>query len=425
MPIRPTPLTSALLLALLCGCGPSDKPGASADTAAPEAPEQGLLIAELYYAGAEPVGGADHYFSDQFVELVNASSEVMDLSGVMLGEVYGSAGEINPGMEPDSFRRSHPDHVVLSTVWQIPGGVQLAPGDTLIVAHDGSNHRPFSTVDLSGAGLEAYVASSGADQDSPTVANLNPVFFTGGNDWLLTVFGPSLVVLEAGTQLESEDGPFGELRSAPVSAVLDAVETLMDGKSARFRRLPDSLSAGYAHVSGTYTGESLHRVRDGDRWQDTDDSGADFVVGAPDPTLKLVTGEVTGDPWIELGAGLAAFEPLADGDTVELIAGHQGGWHVDVSVRGGDFGPDGVVLAYDALDATSAESVSFDTRALLSAASVLPLDDGWERVDDRIVFDIASAEEVVDRAVVLRVTASLGGLTWSDERSVTVVDLEP
>ena len=417
-------MTRLLALVTLAACSADPKPGA-VDSAAPAAPEQGLLIEELYYAGAAPVGGADHYFSDQFVELVNASSAPMDLSGILLGEVFGVAGEINPGTEPDAFRRSHPDRVVLASVWQIPGGVTLDPGATLIVAHDGSNHRPFSSIDLSGADLEAFVADSGADHDSPTVPNLNPVFFTGGNDWLLTVFGPSLVVLEAGTPLDPEDGPYGELRSAPADAVIDAVQALMDGRSARFRRLPDAVDAGYAHVSGTYTGESLHRVRDGDRWQDTDDSSADFVVGPPSPTESVGVGVVTGDPWVELGAGLDTFEPLADGGDIELVAGHQGGWHVDVAVRAGGFGPDGVVLTYEALDASTAESLAFDTLARLGEASVLPLDDGWERVDDRIVFDVPAAEEVIGRSVVLRVTATLGGGAWSDERRVTVVDTEP
>ena len=417
-------MTAHLLLPTLLGCtSPSETAGvgdsASVDT------EFGLLIEELYYAGAEPLGGADHYFSDQFVELVNASTEPMDLSGVLVGEVFGSAGEINPGMQPDSFRKSAPDRVVMSTLWQIPGGVSLEPGETLIIAHDGANHRPFSTVDLSGADLEAYVAQSGGDDDSPTVANLNPVFFSGGYDWLLTVFGPSLVILEAGTILEVEDGPSGELRSAPVASIIDAIETLMDGNSRRFRRLPEGVDAGFAHVSGTYTGESLHRVRVDERWQDTNDSSADFVVGPPSPTESVGVGVVTGDPWVELGAGLTTFSPLTDGDPIELVAGHQGGWHVDVSVRGGGFGPDGVILSYEALDATTAESLAFDTYAQLSTGSVIPTEDGWERVDDRIVFDVPDPDEVTGRSLVLRVTASLEGGAWSDERRVVVVDEEP
>ncbi len=39
------------------------------------------------------------------------------------------------------------------------------------------------------------------------------------------------------------------------------------------------------------------------------------------------------DPGIELGTGTQVFEPLADGDTVYVVFGPQGGYHVDGSMR--------------------------------------------------------------------------------------------
>ena len=431
-----------LMVAMLLGCtseGPSPPPpdagtaadaatptdGGTLDAATPVPPSAGqLLIEELYYAGAVPAGGADHYFSDQFVELVNASGVRLDLSGVLLGEVFGVAGEINPGTAPDGFRDSHPDEVVLSTVWRIPAQVVLEPDGRLVVAHDGTNHRPFSTIDLSGADLEAYVADSGGDEDSPTVDNLELVHFTGGYDWLLTVFGPSVVVLDASVELGELEGPFGPLQTAPASAVIDAIETLMDGDSGDYRRLPAVVSTGHAWVSGTYTGESLHRRRTGDRWQDTDDSGADFEIGAPDPGLPAEHQDVTGEPWIELGTGLTSYEALADGGQLELVAGPQGGWHVEVTSRIGGFGPDGVLLVYDALDATG-EPISYVTQTILRSASVIARGDAFERVGDRVVLAISNPAEVVGTEVVVRVTAALADLRASDERAVTIVDERP
>jgi len=58
----------------------------------------------------------------------------------------------------------------------------------------------------------------------------------------------------------------------------------------------------------------------------------------------------------------------------------------------------------------------------VTAASVAALDDGWERLGDRVVFDVRSPDEVVGRELVLRVTASLGGFAVSDERAVVIVD---
>jgi hypothetical protein len=131
--------------------------------------------------------------------------------------------------------------------------------------------------------------------------------------------------------------------------------------------------------------------------------------------------EVFGDPFVELGAGYPDFESLADGQSVELVAGPQGGWHIDTAVWFGGFGPNGITLTYDAVD-TSAQRVSYITQGELYETNVLAADEGWYRVGDRIVMDIDRADEVVGQELILRVTAALGEQTWSDERSVYVVD---
>ena len=380
-----------------------------------------LLIEEFYYSGSPPGGGADHYFSDQFIELVNVAPHPLDLSGVMVADVSGAAGAINPGMQPDSYRESHPELVVMASVWRLPEGVHLAPLGRLLIAHDGTNHQPFSTVDLSGADFEAYVAEYAKDDDSPTVENLESVVYNSGYDWLMTVFGASVVVLAPNTVLGAVPGVFGELPTAPVSSVLDGVEALMDAESGAFKRLPDSVDSGFLWVSGTYVGESLHRRRVADTWQDTNNAGADFEVGPPEPGLPPGSMGVFGEAWIELGAGLQSFEALSDGDSIELVAGIQGGWHVDVSLRFSGVGPEGILLRYEAFD-LSGQSISYETQALLSEKSLLPDGDGWQRVGDRIVLDILSPSEVVGTEVRLAVNATLDGESWSDERKVTIVD---
>ncbi len=419
-----TRFSALLTAALAIGCKASEEPTpTTTEPLEPEAPAVGdLLIEELSYSGAVPEGGTDHYYSDQFLELVNASDKLLDLSGVMLGDLFGVAGAINPGTRPDSFAASRPDEVVISSVWRFPEGAVLGPGEQLIVAHDGTNHRPFSTVDLSGAAFETYVADSGGDTDHPTVANMESVRFNGGYDWLVPVFGASIVVLAADAELGTEQGPYSELATAPADAVLDAVEALMDADSGAFKRLPEGIDAGFAWVDGIYVGQSLHRRRDGDAFVDTDNSGNDFEVGVPDPGRPLADGPgVFGDPWIELGTGVVAFESLADDDPIELVAGIQGGWHLDAAIRFGGFGPDGVVLVYEAVD-TSAQPISYLTQATVTEASVLTDGDDFVRVGDRVVLDIRSAAEVIGEDVFLRVTAELDGQTWSDERRLVIVD---
>ena len=125
-----------------------------------------------------------------------------------------------------------------------------------------------------------------------------------------------------------------------------------------------------------------------------------------------------------LGTGTDRYETLDDGDTVELIAGIQGGWHVDVSLWFDGFGPGGTTLRYEALD-SSATALIFPMQTVLAETSVLDADSGWHRVGDRVVMDISDPSEVVGQTVILRVTAELDGQTWSDERTVTVVDDAP
>ncbi len=245
--------------------------------------------------------------------------------------------------------------------------------------------------------------------------------FNGGFDWLVPVFGASIVILEADTALGTEPGPFGPLPTATVGAVLDGVDALMDADSAAFKRLPSRVDRGFGWVSDTYVGESLHRIRSGGTWQDTQDSSADFMVGPPTPSHPDLSPAVHGDTWLELGTGTNAFLPLAVGGDVEIVEGIQGGWHIDVAVRFGGFDPDGVQLSYEALDG-SGQRVSYETRAELSSRGVLSEDDTWIRVGDRVVLDIRDARDLVQTTVTLRVTATLDAQSWSDERSVLVVD---
>jgi hypothetical protein len=418
-----TRVVAGLCLALW-GCTPDAEPEPeSLVQPVPPAPGE-LLIAELYYSGAAPAGGADHYFDDQFIELVNASSVPLDVSGVRIGDAYGVAGPINPGTQPDSYAASNPDEVVLQSVWRIPDGTILEAGDSLVIAHDGRNHRPFSTIDLASADFETYVEESGRDDDHPMVDNLESVRFNGGFDWLVPVFGASIVVLDADIELGRQRSPIGRLSTAPLSAVLDGVDALMDGSSGDFKRLPPEVDAGFAWVSDTYVGESLHRKQIDGVWQDTDDSGADFEVGEPEPGRALDSGgALSDDAWIELGTGRATFEPLAEGDAMELVAGPQGGWHVDVALRFGGLEPEGLELVYDAVDAEGAP-ISFTTRAFVVEESLLADGDDWIRVGDRIVLDIESPADVVDTEAIVRVTAELAGQTLADERRIAIVDDE-
>lgn len=131
------------------------------------------------------------------------------------------------------------------------------------------------------------------------------------------------------------------------------------------------------------------------------------------------------EPLLELEAGLTECRPLVDGDPVELVAGFQGGWHVDLCVRGEGLAPDGLWLDYEARDPQTGASLSYETQALLGENNVLWTDEGWLRLGDRVVFDIEAPEQVVGSEVCLFV--EVDGESWSgeDSRCVTIVDEQP
>ena len=271
----------SLILAYLLACSPQ----AEEDTSTPLPPMDHLKIEEVYYAGSPPTDGIERYYADQFIQLRNTSANPIELGGVGLGDLYGLAGEINAGNEPSEFTEDV-DHVYFSNLWRIPGSAEdilLEPGGCILIAQDAANHQPYSTLDHLDAHYETYVAEGGEDHDDPVVENLESVFYTAGYDWLITVFGPSIVVVSpsAFEEMETVDAGWTDVLRVPAASVIDTMEALMDEESEDFKRIPLPIDAGFTHVSGTYTGESVRRVSTDGALQDEDDSGVDFSVSEP------------------------------------------------------------------------------------------------------------------------------------------------
>jgi hypothetical protein len=255
-----------------------------------------LLIKEVYYpASKTPSGGT--YFSDQFVEIYNNSTDVIFLDGLCIADIFGNSGLINTTSQPSPFK-TDADHSYASNVWRIPGtGKQfpLNPGTSIVIAQDGVNHKeatlnPNSPVDLSKADWETYnERPDNRDADAPGVPNLEKVYFTGGFDWLITVFGPGLIIFRTDdfSKLEKLTAPGStsttQYVKIPNSIVIDAFEALKDAGSASYKRIPVALDAGFVFASNTYTSESFRRKTrstiNGRRvLQDTNNSANDFEL---------------------------------------------------------------------------------------------------------------------------------------------------
>lgn len=262
-----------------------------------------LVIKEVYYTGSRtPSGGT--YFSDQFTEIYNNSTDTIYTDSLFIADVHGASGQINPSTIPSPFQ-SDAQNVYVTSIWQIPGtGRQraLAPGESIIIAQDGIDHRgdplgnPNSPVNLGSANWETFnERPDGRDLDAPGVPNLTRVVHRGGFDWLQTVFGPGLVIFRAPSAAALDTVlVLGTTQTyttrVPVALVIDTFEALQNGNSASFKRVPASLDGGFQFASGTYTAQSARRkvaTTIGTRrvLQDSNNSTSDFTMITP-PTPR-------------------------------------------------------------------------------------------------------------------------------------------
>jgi hypothetical protein len=263
----------------------------------------GWVIREMYYTGsARPSGG--NYFFDQFFEIVNNSTDTLYAGGLMLANVFGVSGQINPNSQPTPFQ-GDTEHVYADAVWGIPGGSTdhpVAPGGRILIAQQGINHRsdpagnPGSPVDLGNADWEMYVdVPDSRDLDAPGVPNMEMLHRRFGFFALVPVFGPSMVLVDGDfgsfdqVQIPDQAPTSPPVIRIPVANVVDGVESLQNAQSGPFKRLPPGVDAGFIHATGTYTGESVRRrvqtvIGGRTVYRDTNNSANDFeVLTTPTP----------------------------------------------------------------------------------------------------------------------------------------------
>lgn len=121
------------------------------------------------------------------------------------------------------------------------------------------------------------------------------------------------------------------------------------------------------------------------------------------------------DPWVEMGTGEVAFAPVADGDSMTLAMGAQGGFHFWISVHGGG------VDAGRARLRVAAEPVGWDgptqeeTQTITLAATA---GDEIECVGVPVV--LSYAECAVDRSLRLTLTLIANDGTMASDSRVIV-----
>lgn len=271
-----------------------------------------FVIKEFYYSGSLTPKGKP-YSGDQYIELVNNTSEIQYADGISVLEHESYGTGVN-------YWQNIHDTIVVKMIWTIPGSgtqVPVFPGRSIVLARTAINHRDdpngnsLSPVNLGDADFEFYVEKQPvSDLNSPLVKDMEEDFYVfRGNDLAFHVKGGSAIAIAripGSNQNERKDYINQHLafkKSASGSGrdhfamianqyIFDAVEVVFDEAHAVFKRFPPDLDVGFVfNRSGSGSGKCIRRkvsaVINGNLvYQDTNNSTEDFLTDV-DPQPKI------------------------------------------------------------------------------------------------------------------------------------------
>ena len=258
-----------------------------------------LVFKEVYYTGSKtPEDG--NYFSDQYYEIYNNSTDIIYVDNLCIGivDAWAYRAEISPWLSVYTTK------LALPSFWYIPGSgtdYPLNPGESVIIAQDGIDHQTDelgnanSPVNLGDADWETYVVrDDGKDIDSPTVPNLTMGFANSlGIDWLTSVYGCAYVIFRIDGDIDSyvasnkvtepESTSTKEYVLIDNDVVIDGFQAYKDDSETSMPKVHAEIDAGFTFdPNGTYTGKCVRRkvkaTIDGRPiYQDTNNSTNDFL----------------------------------------------------------------------------------------------------------------------------------------------------
>jgi hypothetical protein len=259
----------------------------------------GLVFKEVYYTGSKTPADAN-YFSDQYYEIYNNSTDVIYADGLCLGivDAWATTATISPWLE------AYPTKQAMASFWYVPGtGTEhpINPGESIIIAQDGIDHKtdalgnPNSPVNLGDADFETYVVrADNKDLDAPAVPNMVLGYATSlGFDWLTSVFGCGYVLFridgDVATYVEAnkatKPGSTSTTNYVLInnSMIVDAFQAYNSDAVTSMPKLHAVNDAGFTFdPNGTYTSKCVRRkvkavIGDRTVYQDTNNSTNDFL----------------------------------------------------------------------------------------------------------------------------------------------------
>ncbi len=242
-----------------------------------------IIINEVYYCGPANSG---LYYSDQFVELYNASDNTQYLDSLVVCRASQTPDYIGQFCE-------------VYYVYQFPGNGKdypIEPGEFVVVAQDAMDHVKVGgasgSVDLSQADWECY-NQLGNDLDNPNVPNLININPNKKVDFMIGLSGNGVVLAKVTDHSQLVFNEKGYIL-LDFSNVLDGVEYAANTDATK--EMDPRLDAGFAGKGvQKYSGKSTERENPetGAAGYDTNNSTFDFVsIYRPTPGYQHSAGDV-------------------------------------------------------------------------------------------------------------------------------------
>lgn len=128
---------------------------------------------------------------------------------------------------------------------------------------------------------------------------------------------------------------------------------------------------------------------------------------------------------IEIGVGLTEFVPLVDDSPIELTAGPQGGYHVNVTLRMWGLEADDLLIQLEGWDDATDMASTVPVDRVLTTRRVIVGDGHIDRVGERLIFTTFTPEEVTGQRLRIEASATpLVGPAITDVAYGVVVDEE-
>ena len=243
----------------------------------------GIVINEIYYSGPANSG---LYYSDQFVELYNASDKTQYLDSLIVCRASQTPDYIGQFCE-------------ILYAYQFPGNGKdypIEPGEFVVVAQDAMDHVKVGgaagSIDLSSADWECY-NQLGNDLENPNVPNLTNINPNRKVDFMIGLSGNGVVLAKITDHNKLVFNDKGYILFN-FSDVLDAVEYASNPDASK--EMDSRLDSGLAgNGIQKYSGKSTERENpeSGGAGYDTNNSTFDFVsINRPTPGYQHLAGDV-------------------------------------------------------------------------------------------------------------------------------------